>query len=359
MKTGMLIADFAEKVKSDKAHARDFIADTRSMRLSENGRVLYVEDRPFSPTNILHRQVSERLQIPAKYYDRMKVDHPRLLAENVNYLFREVPERRMVRTLLPATHEVPNNQDMAMARAFLSSRYRRFDNWQVAEAVLPALADIDDMRIESSAITDRRLYIKAIFPKIQGEVQVGDVVQAGCVIRNSELGFGKATVELLLYRLECSNGMISPDYKAGRHHVGRELGGDDDGVVELLTDETLKADDHAFTLKLRDLVRAATNEATFNMQLTKLRETTKDVISQSPIDAVQVLASTCNLQECERDHVLNHLIAGGDLTRYGVINAVTRASQDVDDYERATELERLGGNLVNIPQTTWRTIADE
>ena len=31
-----------------------------------------------------------------------------------------------------------------------------------------------------------------------------------------------------------------------------------------------------------------------------------------------------------------------DFSQFGLVNAVTRASQDVDNYNRATELERIG-----------------
>ena len=37
---------------------------------------------------------------------------------------------------------------------------------------------------------------------------------------------------------------------------------------------------------------------------------------------------------------------GSDVSSYGLINAVTRASQDVEDYNRATDLERIGGELL-------------
>ena len=37
---------------------------------------------------------------------------------------------------------------------------------------------------------------------------------------------------------------------------------------------------------------------------------------------------------------------GNDLSHYGLVNAVTRASQDIEDYNRATELERIGGVLL-------------
>ena len=37
---------------------------------------------------------------------------------------------------------------------------------------------------------------------------------------------------------------------------------------------------------------------------------------------------------------------GNDLSHDGLVNAVTRASQDIEDYNRATELERIGGVLL-------------
>jgi hypothetical protein len=36
--------------------------------------------------------------------------------------------------------------------------------------------------------------------------------------------------------------------------------------------------------------------------------------------------------------VLKHLILGGSLTTWGLANAVTRAAQDAESYDRATEL---------------------
>jgi hypothetical protein len=64
------------------------------------------------------------------------------------------------------------------------------------------------------------------------------------------------------------------------------------------------------------------------------------------------------LNEAEKAGVLRHLITGGDVSQYGLIQAVTRTSQDVEDYDRATELEALGGQLLAIGQNDWRQIAE-
>lgn len=39
-----------------------------------------------------------------------------------------------------------------------------------------------------------------------------------------------------------------------------------------------------------------------------------------------------------------------------VANAITRASQDVKDYETATTLERAGGALIELPRGEWNEL---
>ena len=45
--------------------------------------------------------------------------------------------------------------------------------------------------------------------------------------------------------------------------------------------------------------------------------------------------------------MLRHLISGGDLSGYGLVNAVTHYSQEVGDYDRATDFEMLVCRLSN------------
>ena len=43
---------------------------------------------------------------------------------------------------------------------------------------------------------------------------------------------------------------------------------------------------------------------------------------------------------------------------YGLVNAVTHYSQALDDYDRATEFEALGGKLIELPAQEWRQLAE-
>ena len=72
---------------------------------------------------------------------------------------------------------------------------------------------------------------------------------------------------------------------------------------------------------------------------------------------VEVLANRYTLNETERSGVLRHLIVEGDLSAYGLVNAVTHYSQEVEDYDRATEFEALGGRLIDLPSKDWKELA--
>lgn len=346
MKTGKTLVELAQELERQSEAKKDFIADTRVLQMTSDGELALENGtrHEFPVSDHAHGQIAQRLEIPAKYYHRMRQEQPQLLAQNVNTWFQQNPERRMVRTL------------DGQARAFLSDRYRRLDNFDLAEAVLPVLGEMGQgIQIVSTELTDRRMYIKVINERVELEVKPGDVVQAGLVISNSEIGLGSLKVEPLVFRLVCLNGMVAQDYSEKRYHVGRAA--ENGEAYELYSDTTLKADDQAFFLKVQDTVRAAVDIAKFSMIVERMREATEQKIEGNPVKAVEAMGNQFGYNTEERSGVLTHLIQGGDLSAYGLLNAVTRTSQDVQDYDRATELERDGSKVLSLPSSSWKAIA--
>ena len=353
MKHGKTLQELAAELDRQNAAKRDYLVDTPllGMEISQAGPVLQMLDRPsgnwsepLGVSDIAHRQIGQHLGIPAKYYEKMRDDLPELLATNVNEWFRETPSSRMLRTL------------DGTARAFLSDRYRRIDNYDIAQAALPIIGNIPGATVESCELTDQRLYIKAIDPRITAEIDKGDVVQAGVIISNSEVGLGSVNVRPLIYRLVCLNGMIAQDESVRKYHIGRmnESRGDS---YEIYRDETIEADDKAFIMKLEDTVRAAVDQAVFEKLIDKMREA-KGVKIEA-VNAPQIVELTSKefkLTENEGKGILGHLIEGGDLSLYGLGNAVTRHAHDVDSYDRSTELESTGYKIVTMSPVLWRRI---
>jgi hypothetical protein len=346
------LASLAQVLESQLETKKDLLVPSQLVRhnTGENGitRMVIEETRgpvSYGVTPLARRQLADKLGIPYAYFERMRENQPELLDHNVNTWLQSESERRLLRTL------------DGNVRAVLSDRYRRLDNFDLAEQVLPILRSLSDVRFESVDLTETRMYIKCVTPRLEFEMAPGDMVQAGVAITNSEVGQGTLSVQPLLYRLVCRNGLIVADRALRKTHVGRLLAQEDEGVT-VYQDDTLQADDKAFFLKVRDVVQAAVSDVVFRQAAEKMRRTMGIQITGDPVQTVEVLAQRYTLNEVERTGVLRHLVTGGDLSGYGLVNAVTHYSQEVEDYDRATEFEALGGKLIELPQSEWKVLAE-
>ena len=362
MKSGRTLSELAAEVERQAKAKYDLIADTRELTLL-NGTELHVAGgigREFGVLPFAHRQIATHLGIPGQFYDRLQGQHPTILDGLVNPLFRAEPSQRMVRTL------------DGRARAFLSNKYHPRDNFELLESILPVLAQVPGVVFPTCEVTDSHLYVTALSPRTEafiprghsfqtgdptgndGGPRVGDVVQAGVRIKNSEVGMGFTEVQGLVYTLICSNGAVT-ETGIRKMHAGRRI--EVEEASEVYRDETIIADDRAFFLKVRDMVTAALDEARFRRAVDKLIATTTSTPIADPSAGVKVLANRYNLTDQEQGGILHHLTLGGDLTLYGLLNAVTRHAQDVESYDRSMELEEVGGGLVDVTRDVWREIA--
>lgn len=359
MKAGRTLTELATELDRQQKAKRDLLVDTQALSFAvdreadqivlninkgrENG---LLEIERLGVNNIAHRQIGQHLSIPARYYDMMRSEYPELLVANVSGWFNKKPATRMLRTL------------DGTARAFLSDRYRRIDNYEVAQTVLPIISKMDGANVESCEVTDSRMYIKVVNPRITDEVRKGDIVQAGVIISNSEVGMGSVSVSPLIFRLACLNGMIAQDNAIRKYHVGRANEGTDN--YDIYRDATIEADDRAFLMKLEDTVAAAVDQARFSAIVGQLRQSIEAKIEPSAIPkVVELTAKEYGLTQSENEGILGHLIAGGDLSLYGLANAVTRHAQDVDSYDRSTELEAAGFRIATMSSSQWRQISKE
>ena len=228
MKQGITIQEAAKEIMRQSQAKADYLVSTANLhmetcdgiptlRLLDESGTDRVEPLDILPT--AHRQMSTYLNIPWKYYDRMCQENIGLLAQNVNTWLQQGPEQRMIRTI------------DGRARAFLSNRYRRIDNIDIAQITLPIIEAMPDAIYESCNLSDDYMYIKVVNPRLTAEVVPGDIVQAGVVISNSETGQGAVCVQPLIYRLVCSNGMTVNEARARRNHIGRASSADENLLI--------------------------------------------------------------------------------------------------------------------------------
>ena len=345
MKTGRTLVELAQELIAQQESKRDFHASTKSLTMVPSGEFqldVNTGTEMMPATSYAHAQMASKLSIPKVYYDRMLKDSPFLLANNVNHwLEKRQEETSLIRTL------------RGQMRAFLSNRYRIVDNHDILEMVIPELAEMGSgIEIVSCQVTDEKMYLKVINKHVEAAIAVGDPVQAGFILSNGEIGNSSISVEPFIYRLVCTNGLILKDRKQRKNHAGRV-----NENAALYASDTLQAIDDAFRLKIRDLVRNAINISTFQEAVTDMQGAKSNLITGNPVKAVEVTAKAIGLSENESGLVLNHLIRSGDLSKFGMLNAVTRTAEDIESYDRATEIERLGSSVLYLPTSTWREVA--
>ena len=367
MKTGMnSLQKFAAEIERRARAKEDLVASTKSCELITvgGGVTMKIGDgdtaRQYGINKTGHAQVAETAGIPTQYYNRMLADQPEMLARDVNTWFRANPQTRLVRTL------------DGRVRAVRSDSFRTDLEYEdLAEAVLPVLMDLD-VAIMSYQLTDTRMYIKAVDRSVERELEArgghfGDgghnivrCLSPAITISDSEVGYGSASILGGVYDGFCSNLATFGERSVRKYHVGAKhalAGGVD---YALLSSDTKKKTAVATIAQIKDVVKTAFDRTKFDSLCDKIEETRADKIAKDAdvVKVVSLAGRKLGLTEDEGRGVLRHLIEGGELSRFGLYNAITRQSQDVEDYDRATELERVGAAVVELPRGEWRVLAE-
>lgn len=366
MKTGKSLVELAQALTHVKESAKDFIVPTERLQaeaIETNGAQKLVlsfangSKHRVGLNSWSKSQLAGYTDIPKNYFDRIAAENPALAADNINHglerIVREAKregkqEARMLRTL------------DGNVRGLLSSRYRILDSYDMLETVLP-VAQEHGLQVASSEITDKRLFLKLLSPRLTGEVQKGDAVQYGLTISTSDVGAGSVRVEPLIYRLVCLNGMIS-NTAIRKFHVGKSQAEGD--VFEILSDRTKELSDAAFWAQVRDIVLASLKPENFEREVSRLQHAAGLKIANFDLPEVVELAmkATGLTGENKKNSILAALASGNEgagLTQWGLINSFTRAAQsDEFDYETSIEMERAAGQILELPRKDWSRIAD-
>lgn len=369
MKKGQSLQALAAEIERQAKTKKDYYGPT-------NGPVSMVLNRPDSNTidpifqlrdvgnfaigDIAHDQIASHTGIPKRYYDKMRAEAPELLVDNVTAWFNKYPATRMIRTL------------DGRARAFLSDSYAPLDNYDFAAATLPIIQS-RGLNIMSCEITEKRLYIKAVDERLFRDVPVGhkmgdgthtifDTVAPAVILSNSEVGFGRLVLDTGVYTRACTNlalfakGGMKRTHVGARHRMTENVSVDDLDAV--MSNETKQKTMEALWLQVRDVLAASFDEGVFSQRLDQLQAAAGNQITGKVEKVMEVTAKTFDLNEGERESIFQHLIKGGSLSQYGLHAAFTRASQEVDSYDRATELEYAGGKVIELPKAEWLRIAE-
>ena len=343
MKSQLSLNELAQKLTDQKSLKKDYVVESSNVRFYSNGNnQLHLQeiDEVFDVNDVALNQITTKVGISKKYADKMLDGHKSLFNDNVNYWFTNTPKSQMIRTL------------GGTVRAVLSDKYKRVDNDMIAEQVLPILLD-KEYDIKSCAITDTKMYIKASLPSLQREVNKGDVVESGVIISNSEVGHGAVNVSPFIHRLVCMNGMVVNDSRLQSRHLTSSQA-TIDGVYEVLSDEAKELDSRALLTKLRDVVASTSDEMRFEEQVQMMTDASQIKIKR-PKKVIELLENKFDLTKNEGESILDNLVNNRDDNQkfaniWTVVNSITALGNTMDDYDRGTKMQEIGGRLLTMPE---------
>ena len=257
-----------------------------------------------------HDQLLSRLDFAQSTFDKLPTKL-NILALNwliQNYYNKDV----LIRT-----------QDGNKARALLSAKFEPFDDLELLTILEPFC---QDAAVKWYFSDDMTLHVSMTWPKTEEEIKVGDVVQRGIHISNSEVGVRSVTVAGYVYRLKCSNGMIGRGEGGGLRRF-RHVGDSD---------------------RLRDQITSAIDETFLESQklLTQFKASLEKAVDD-PYSYLERIAKdkTNEMTQDQFKQSMNAFLLEPDGNLFGVTNAITRAAQGYNGDEKYG-MERLASKVL-------------
>lgn len=292
-----------------------------------------------------HSQISSKLEIPKKYYDKLlsHENYYHLLDYNVSTWLQEKNSNFLLRTF------IDKEQRTGIARAMLSDRYNVLDNYDVMLATLEAIKDSGiNVQIESGDITDTKFYMRFICPDIEMEApellknyrvpngtQGSNGIISGFVISNSETGNGKFSISPRAVVLACRNGMIFKNDSFEKTHLGAKM---EEYTTIDWSEETRQKNYELVISQVKDAIKHFASQEFLGAKIHELLEKGNKELSH-PIEAVKNVTKALSISDEKESSILNYFVKSGDTNAFGITQALTYFAQHNASPEERYEIE--------------------
>ena len=362
------LQELATEVNRLENIKRDYTLPSSAGFVEPNGTHMNLTSHGHIDGGSFHGQMSKQFVklfcgwsgMSEKYHGLMvEREQPELIAANFNTWLNHPPQGSGNRLFRTYDHGGDGN----VFRSFHSDRFLTFDNFDLLDGITPVLERLEErmgeIEFNSMGLTDDKMYLKIIFPKVKEEIlkqgrSVGDIVQSGVLVSNSEVGMGSVVVSPFIYRLICLNGMVMNDLGIRKRHLGqtRALG------EYAYKADTIEAMHVVLKKQLRDHVEECTQPDLFKKAVRKIQNAADDIVEEGKEDDVVAgLGKKYSLADSEVKKVKRSLFKNGDFSRWGFANAVTNVANSSDNYDRASDLQETGGKVIEMNKSEWSVLA--
>ena len=340
-----------ERVRKDALDKWDALTPRSEIRLHD-GRVWFPEAAQsdfaasLRPTTWATSQFCQRLGIPATYYRKCP---PKLQDAQFNYWVRQLGRQSdggeeggfppfPDRTDDEAPPEPDNPDGPAPSetwllrmkgdalRGVLSSRYARLDHDLLMDTLAPLVPS--GFAVDWFSLDDTGLHLRLVDPRKPQTVLPGDDLLSGIHLRNSEVGRAALTVDSLVYRLVCQNGLIrlvKGKSLMRRRHVYLSASGFQQALERAVTDALAEAG------RFLEQIRAAAHTPVPDVAAVLELLGRQEALSKAFLEAAE-RSLRCE-PRCQQETV------------WGLANGLTQAAQALPADDRY-RVESLAGRLI-------------
>jgi hypothetical protein len=325
----------------------------------------------FSMTSTAVGQLAGIADVPTRYARVMQATNVGLFDENFNSWFahEKLSEKNVLVRLLVGL-DSDNPGVVGQARAFLSDRYGARDNLPFLLAVLDGIRQAglraDQLDIKGD-LTEDRMYLIVRAPEIHGfahdllrgytspyangrgtahgglDAENLPIIEAGLLIQNSETGGSAAKITPRLVVRACANGLQQTIDSMRQVHLGAKLA---EGQVEWSAD-TRRAANELARSQATDAVKSFLNVSYVEKVIERMTEDAVTPVKEVK-KTIEVVAKEQGYTEGEADSILNFFIDGGQRTAGGVMQAITAAIQQIEDPQRAYDIEATAVDAMKV-----------
>ncbi len=332
-----------EAVAKDSDSNTDYITKVSNLRAMQDGSIEFVDakqvagsgpkDFVFNATDWGFGQLLNKVGMPGSYFKKAAEEDPQLFADHFNHWAVKQDDTRVrLRTKISSQH--------GLIRGVVSDSYSPMDNQTVVDSLVRVLATKEgEYEVNSFHLDDKRFHLRISYPESTRPVRLladgtPDYNRVGMDIVNSEVGASSLSLNSLLWRLVCSNGLrawsVDDTFKQRHIHI----------------------DPNTFRHKI-----AAGIEKTFSAGETMLAQYSdlQNITLPHPNIVIAHLAKDAKFSQTLTDEVLKNF--DGDATAFGIVNAFTRAGRDLGNEQRL-EVEQFAGRILQFPSKRWVGLAN-
>ena len=300
----------------------DKIVPLASLRATEDGLIEVPDHGRLSLTAWSRQRLANLLGIRWDRWFASESIAPTDRALEINRRFRASADHLKVRARRQSASETAPGD--GILRAFVTPTYGPIDDLEVFESMGRSLAGrLDGFRFIRQDVTcESSQYAAVCLEEIDLGTGKQDRHRNGFLVANSEVGSRSLGILVWVWRLVCSNGLVAPDSRifrlVHRQRKNTSMGRNLEGAFGLMPENWKRAE-------------------------TVLRNARRDALADPRLALELLIKARAELRPLS-ESILAAFEADPEPTRFGLVQALTRAAQSVSP-ERRLAVEEMAGQV--------------